>query len=81
MAELERQHHPDLTLTSPILFWDTDNCEIKCLRQYRAVIQRVFDGGNDQEKEEILKFYRSEKIKEVTGSSSIIGNRTPIMTA
>ncbi|GAA4329104.1 hypothetical protein GCM10023149_33540 [Mucilaginibacter gynuensis] len=33
------------------LFWDTDMDKIDWHKQYKAVIQRVFERGNDAEKE------------------------------
>lgn len=70
---------PDLSLLRKALFWDTEIDKIDWKRQYKAVIQRIFERGNDQEKAEILKFYGKEKIKEVTGKSSIKDNTLEIM--
>ncbi|MEQ7801814.1 hypothetical protein ABDJ41_18610 [Pedobacter sp. ASV1-7] len=63
--------HPDLDVIRKILFWDTDISKIDWQKQYKSVIQRVFERGNTQEKKEILNFYGKEKVKEVTGGSSI----------
>lgn len=70
---------PDLSLLRKALFWDTEIDKIDWKRQYKAVIQRIFERGNDQEKAEILKFYGKEKIKEVTGKSTIKDNTLEIM--
>ncbi|MGB4401181.1 MAG: plasmid maintenance system antidote protein, partial [Daejeonella sp.] len=48
-------------------------------KQYKGVIQRVFERGNDNEKREILKFYGKDKIKEITGRSGVTNNKLPIM--
>jgi plasmid maintenance system antidote protein VapI len=56
---------PDLNKLRPVLFWDTRMESIDWNRQYRAVIQRVFERGNKIEKDEITRFYGKEKIKEV----------------
>jgi len=61
--------HPDLSIVRKILFWDTDINKIDWKKQYKAVIQRVFERGNDEEKREIERFYGSEKIQEALGSN------------
>lgn len=73
------QNRPDLTIIRKILFWDTDINKIDWQKQYKAVIERIFQRGNDEEKKEILKFYGKEKIKAITGSTKISGNSLPIM--
>ncbi|MEQ7801811.1 plasmid maintenance system antidote protein [Pedobacter sp. ASV1-7] len=70
---------PDLHVIRKILFWDTDISKIDWQKQYRSVIQRIFERGNDQEKKEILNFYGEEKVKEVTGRSSVSGNSLPVL--
>lgn len=62
-----------------ILFWDTDINKIDWEKQYKYVIQRIFERGNDEEKNAILSFYGKDKVKEITGSASIIGNSIPVM--
>jgi antitoxin HigA-1 len=56
---------PDLKKLRPVIFWDTDISSIDWSRQYRAVIRRVFERGNEKEKKEIARFYGKEKIAEV----------------
>jgi addiction module HigA family antidote len=54
----QQQHtHPDLSLIRPGLFWDTDIKSIEWQTQRRAVIERILERGNDQEKAEIKRFY------------------------
>lgn len=54
----QQQHaRPDLSLIRPGLFWDTDINGIEWITQRRAVIERILERGNDQEKEEIKRFY------------------------
>ena len=53
---------PNLSLLRKSLFWDTDINSIDWDKQYQAVIHRIFDRGNDEEKEEISKFYGKLKI-------------------
>jgi len=60
--------YPDLGIIRKILFWDTDIHKIDWQKQYKAVIQRVFERGNDEEKKEIERFYGLDRIKEVLAS-------------
>lgn len=55
---------PDLSILNKSLFWDTDINKIDWNRQSTAVIQRVFERGNEFEKKEITRFYGAEKVKE-----------------
>jgi plasmid maintenance system antidote protein VapI len=77
--KINAQHHPDFTIIRKILFWDTDINKIDWEKYYKWVITRVFQRGNDEEKQELLRFYGKSKIKEVTGSTRISGNSLPIM--
>lgn len=56
---------PDLSLLRSSLFWDTDFEKIDWEKQYKAVIQRVFERGNEQEKIEIKRFYGADEVSEV----------------
>lgn len=58
-----KQTTPNLALLRKSLFWDTDSNKIDWSKQYKAVIQRVFERGNEIEREEIIRFYGKEKIK------------------
>ena len=60
--------YPDLSIVRKILFWDTDIHKIDWVKQYKAVIQRVFERGNDEEKKEIKRFYGLAKIQEALGA-------------
>ncbi|MEO6850767.1 MAG: plasmid maintenance system antidote protein [Mucilaginibacter sp.] len=73
------RRHPDLALIRKAIFWDTDFDQIDWVKQYKAIIKRVFERGNDLEKEEILRFYGGDKIKEVTGKLGAKNNRLPIL--
>jgi plasmid maintenance system antidote protein VapI len=57
--------HPDLNKLRPVLFWDTDIEMIKWERQKNAVIKRVFERGNEEEKIEIIHFYGKGIVDEV----------------
>lgn len=58
-----KQTTPNLALLRKSLFWDTDSNKIDWSKQYKAVIQRVFERGSEIEREEIIRFYGKEKIK------------------
>jgi len=75
----ESKEHPDLSIIRKILFWDTDINKIDWEKQYKYVIQRIFERGNNHEKKEILSFYGKDKVKAITGSTNINGNSIPVM--
>ena len=53
----QNKEHPDLTKLRRVLFWDTKIENINWEKQKNAVIKRVFERGNDIEKNEIISFY------------------------
>lgn len=53
---------PDLTRLRSVLFWDTNMETIDWKNKARAVIERVFERGNEVEKEEITRFYGTDTI-------------------
>lgn len=57
-----KQSSPNLSKLRKSLFWDTDINKIDWSKQYRAVIQRIFERGNESERKEIIRFYGQEKI-------------------
>lgn len=65
--KLENEAGPDLSLLRSALFWDTDMGKINWSKQSKAVIKRVFERGNEREKNEMIRFYGIEKVKEVIG--------------
>jgi len=58
-----KQNTPDLKLLRKVLFWDTDITKIDWQKQSTAVITRIFERGNNIEKEEIERFYNSKLVK------------------
>lgn len=48
--KIEPRQHPDLSIIRKIIFWDTDIVRIDWERQYKYVIQRIFERGNNEEK-------------------------------
>jgi antitoxin HigA-1 len=57
--------HPDLTKLRPVIFWDTNIESINWKNQKNAVIKRIFERGNEMEKQEISRFYGYEIINEI----------------
>jgi plasmid maintenance system antidote protein VapI len=55
---------PDLSLFRKGLFWDTDPEKIDWIAQKKAIINRIMERGNEQEKNAIEMFYKiaSQKI-------------------
>ena len=56
-------HTPNLSNLRKSLFWDTDISKINWDKQYKAIIQRIYERGNDAEKKELELFYGASKIK------------------
>jgi len=56
---------PNLSLIRKALFWDTDIQKINWEQQKRAVIKRIFERGNDQEKSEIIRFYGQDTVSKI----------------
>jgi addiction module HigA family antidote len=71
--------HPDLSILRKALFWDTDVNKIDWQKQYRAIIERIFERGNNEEKAEIINFYGEEKVKSVIGERNV-DNNIPVMS-
>jgi plasmid maintenance system antidote protein VapI len=59
---------PDLSKLRRVLFWDTDIEKIDWQKQKRAVIRRVFERGNAQEKKEITRFYGKKEVEGILKS-------------
>jgi len=65
IAEIKRRQpgsKPDLTKLRRVLFWDTKMENIEWEKQKKSVIKRVFERGNEIEKEEIVRFYGQENV-------------------
>src|SRR5687768_7254299 len=57
---------PDLSRLRSGLFWDTDINQIDWRGQKRAVIERVIERGNEEEKAEIKRFYGDAAFNKIT---------------
>jgi plasmid maintenance system antidote protein VapI len=49
----------------PVLFWDTKMESLDWEKQKKAIIKRVFERGNDTEKNEIIRFYGAKTVDEL----------------
>ncbi|KUJ59227.1 plasmid maintenance system antidote protein [Flavobacteriaceae bacterium CRH] len=59
---------PDLDKIRKIIFWDTDIKKIDWQKQKKAVIKRIFERGNESEKQEIIRFYGRDAVNEIKKS-------------
>lgn len=64
------QSKPNTEKIRKILFWDTDFEQLDWTKNYKPIIKRIFERGNDNEKEEIINFYGKEIILEALNSAS-----------
>ena len=55
---------PDLTKFRKTLFWDTTIDRIDFTAHGRYVINRVFERGNEEEIQEVIRFYGRDTILE-----------------
>jgi hypothetical protein len=54
---------PNLSIIRKVLFWDTNFDKIDWITKKTAVIKRVFERGNDEEIQEIIRFYGMEIVE------------------
>ncbi|MCU0337409.1 MAG: hypothetical protein MUF12_06055 [Sediminibacterium sp.] len=54
---ISKKNQPDLSKFRKGIFWDTTLENIDWVTQRRAVIERIMQRGNNQEQEEIKRFY------------------------
>ena len=73
-----QNNHPDLSLIRRAIFWDTDIDKIDWAKQKKAVINRVFERGSEQEKAEIIRFYGKEIIDDIISKSANNANNNLI---
>ncbi|KAF0132196.1 MAG: plasmid maintenance system antidote protein [Bacteroidetes bacterium] len=65
---------PDLSKLRPVLFWDTDIASIQWEKQKNAVIRRVYERGNEIEKNEICLFYGLNSVSEAATTNQESSN-------
>ena len=62
--KLSQSHRPDLTKFRSTIFWDTKIENIDFIAHSRYVINRVFERGNEEEIQEVIRFYGRDTILE-----------------
>ncbi len=62
---------PDISKFRPVLFWDTLLERVNWEKQYKAIIKRIIERGNEAEKAEITRFYGIDTVKKVLGDSKL----------
>jgi antitoxin HigA-1 len=65
----QNKEHPDFTKLRRVLFWDTKMENINWEKQKSTVIKRVFERGNESEKNEIIRFYGIKNINDIMKSN------------
>ena len=60
---------PDLSKLRTVLFWDTTLDKIDWQQQKKAIINRVFTRGNQEEKNEMIRFYGVKEVEVVLSKS------------
>lgn len=70
MNNKQNKKRPDLPQLRAVLFWDTRIDSIDWEKQKKAVIKRVFERGNEIEKNEIIRFYGAEMVDSILKSTS-----------
>ena len=59
--------HPDFQKFRPVIFWDTDIKKIDWENNKPSVIRRIFERGNEEEINEIIRFYGKKDIAAILG--------------
>ncbi len=65
----QAKYSPNLSKLRSVLFWDTRIDKIDWEKQKKAVINRVFERGNQIEKNEIVKFYGAEIVQSLLNNN------------
>jgi addiction module HigA family antidote len=64
-AKFDKNYKPDLSKLRKGTFWDTTFDRIDWKLMKRAVITRVFAYGDDEEQQEIIRFYGKEEVERI----------------
>ena len=59
--------HPDFQKFRPVIFWDTDIKTIDWGKNKPSVIRRIFERGNEEEINEIIRFYGKKDVAAILG--------------
>lgn len=69
--KINSNYKPDTNKIRKILFWDTDFEKIDWHQKKNAVIQRVWERGNEMEKSEIQHFYGIDAVEKALSQKRI----------
>lgn len=61
---------PPLILIRQVLFWDINRDKIDWDLNKEFIIERIFERGNEVEKEEIIKFYGKQVVESILSKQS-----------
>lgn len=56
----------------PVLFWDTKMNTLDWEKQKKAIIKRVFERGNEMEKNEIIRFYGTQTVTAILNNKNAL---------
>jgi antitoxin HigA-1 len=65
LLNLDVNYKPDFSKLREGIFWDTSFDKIDWKLMKRAIINRVFAYGNDEEKKEIIRFYGEDEVARI----------------
>lgn len=68
----QKGHHPDLSKIRPVVFWDTNIDKMDWVKYKPSIIKRVFERGNEQEKQEIVRFYGNDDVSRTLEQSKAL---------
>ncbi|MBC7440873.1 MAG: helix-turn-helix domain-containing protein [Flavobacterium sp.] len=66
LSKFDPDYKPDLSKIRKGIFWDTTFEKIEWNLMKRTVVERVFSYGNDEEQQEIIRFYGKNKVDLIT---------------
>lgn len=64
-SKIDLNYKPDLSKIMKVTFWDTTLDKIDWKAHKEFVIKRIFSYGNNEEQEEILRFYGKEVVNQI----------------
>ncbi len=69
LKKLEPQPKPDLSKLRRVVFWDTSMDKIDWEKHKKAIITRIFEKGNQTEKDEIIRFYGKDSVESILNNN------------
>lgn len=61
----QRKKPPSMKILRPVLFWDMQPENLDWQKQKKQIIKRVLELGNESEREEIIRYYGRDQVKDV----------------